>query len=65
MPKILFKISIIRIVISIQFYTNKGNSLNDQTKDVKTNFSMKLLLNPCIGFFEMQLEEVLILDQSR
>ena len=44
---------------------NKGNSLNDQTKDVKTNFSMKLLLNPCIGFFEMQLEEVLILDQSR
>ena len=47
------------------FLTNKGNSLNDQTKDVKTNFSMKLLLNPCIGFFEMQLEEVLILRSKQ
>ena len=65
MPKKLFKFSIIRIVMSRIFLTNKGNSLNDQMKDVKTNFSMKLLLNPCIGFFEMQLEEVLILDQSR
>ena len=44
---------------------NKGNSLNDQMKDLKTNFSLKLLLNPCIGFFEMQLEEVLILRSKQ
>ena len=47
------------------FYTNKGIILNDQTKDLKTKFSMKLLLNPCIGFFEMQLEEVLILRSKQ
>ena len=65
MPKKLLKFSIIRIVMCKKILVNKGNILNDQMKDVKTIFSMKLLLNPCIGFIEMHLEEVLILDQSR